>query len=135
MLYGNCGEREINGLAIMCGAAQTALAVAVWWRRLANTRRAGWHCRKSCGCSTAQVRGKEAEGGQTPPWGRLPEVPELSWFEACRVQPEVKSRKDFRPRFNLAHDKTQTITTFTWLFVAQPAGEHNLWSPAPSSYQ
>lgn len=68
MLYWNCGDWEINGLAIMCCAAQTALAITVWRRRLANARElAGTAGRAVSTAQPAQVGGKEAEGGQTPP--------------------------------------------------------------------
>lgn len=46
----------------MCCATQTALAIAVWLRCLANTRELNLNWKK--GCSIAQEVGKEAEHGQ-----------------------------------------------------------------------
>ena len=38
MFYWNCSNWEINGLAIMCCATQTALAIAVWPTHKSLTR-------------------------------------------------------------------------------------------------
>lgn len=51
----------------MCCATQTALAIAVWLRCLANTQELNSNWKK--GCSIAQRAEKEVEHGQHPTSG------------------------------------------------------------------